>query len=461
MHEICLTIKLDTDLDQQMPTAEPVPSSIHAHLITEDTKKIELKFYYDSKTYLDHKVTRLFERNKDPLSWAKVLKVVSINDEERLKEVDFANSKFKYYKTSTGFEENGNQYFLIGFDQIRLVFKPKEKDNEHDEWQTSEFYLNEASKNLIKEQYFFEGFMWKEPNVWRANNRQSEFLKFGEVEFLLDFHFYTKDGEKDAVAIIKEPRLNIRHQNLSEKEVRNYADLICSILSFYMNTPIFYNFSRIHTQEQTTTWTKVAKEEVVADWSRFIKFEFRLKFEDIIKQSDTKVLNSVEFFKKIVERYNLARNLEGEAEFMILYNLVEQVRTFFINEKEIQQAYKFTVSNDQANDFIKESLLKISEIVESEQQDDFKEHAINHVKTIKYLPMRKQVDALFTHLEITFGSLDVDFKKMLGLRNQIFHGGSIDAEDENLKNANKTLPKIVALLILNLLGIHQYNKTYQ
>ena len=461
MHEICLTLNLNQDIDKFMPSAEPIPEKVHAHLVIESAKKIELKVYHDYKSHLQRKMEVFTSVNKDPLRYANLISVESVNNEDRLIDVDFSNSKFKSFQTSSGFQDNIGDYILIGFDQIKLVYLPTERDEENGDSYEAAFYLNDNSKNFIKGKYSFQGFTWKDPNIWRANNRQKEYLKFGEIEFLLDFNFFTKTGEDDIISIIKEPRLNIRHKNLGEQCIRKYADLICSILSFYMNISVYYFFSRIHTEKQTIIWRKIAKEEIVTNWSRFIKLEFREKFEGLVAKADAKVLKSSRFFNKVVERYNLAKNLDGEARFMVLYNIIEQIRIFYIQEDEVQQTYNFSVSKKKANKIIRENLLNISNIVIPEQRKEFEEHVINHIRTIKYLPMRKQIDALFSHLVINLESLDLDFKKLLSLRNQIFHGISIDTEHEELKKANKELPKVVALLVFNLLSIREHNQLYK
>ena len=184
------------------------------------------------------------------------------------------------------------------------------------------------------------------------------------------------------------------------------------------------------------------------------------------------LLANYEFATKIVDRYNFALKTEGESRFMILYNVLEQIRNEYIlngkidhekvagKSKKVIEEYKFKTSKTKTDKIIKDKLYELIEIIDDEHKQLFEAEISQKLKPIKVFSMINQFKSLFDHINISPEEFGLDFLKIKAMRDIIFHGNPIAEKKIYLDEINKYkyLPKFVGLIILKYFGINDISK---
>jgi len=180
------------------------------------------------------------------------------------------------------------------------------------------------------------------------------------------------------------------------------------------------------------------------------------------------IIDNKELVSKLVERFNYALKVGNETKFMILYNILEQLRNHYIltgqierdkagnppNPNKVRDEYKFVHGVDKTNNFIKKILKQITEIVAPEDKATFESEIPNKVPDIKLMSMSNQFDSYFKFANVDPKKYDLDFEELKGLRNKIFHGRRVDDKGQLDKvNWYEHLPKLTGELMIKFFGI--------
>lgn len=452
MEENCIHIKFNiSELNGYHRLSETCPEIHHAHLIVENSpeKKILLKVFYDASNLLGDKISSWVHSTSNSFSdLGKKIEVVKINKNNTLSEIDFSLSTLEKISNSTKFYEGNEKYFLLEFDAVRKVYNsphPKEE-----KLYVSEFYLNEGSRKLIENLY---GYI-DHSHSWEAINRKNKFYKFGNIRFKIDYHFYSKQNESTSI-IHKEPRLSIEHSNLIEEEIFQYANLIFSIMTLYRSEVVDFIFARVHTKNKTTTITKKDYEIITLKFCHIRRLGFRGDVIDLLRKvKPNAILSNASTYQKFTKRYALGSKMKGESKFMILYNLLEQIRNDCIDPTKLKQEYSFNHGKGKTDKLIRGILRSISSLVVPKEKEKFEKNVINHCRTIKYLPMQDQFDGFFKLLNLNLQKRNLDFKKFKGVRNQVFHGHPVDFNSQSSKDTNSELTVLVGIILLKIIGVN-------
>ena len=451
--EICFLLTFnDVESDKAFITDGEV--GIHAHLVRRDKKWI-LKLYYKG----DGAPVRGFLQ-RDIHNRISNIEVININKKDEVKVIDFSNSRLSGIEVNSSFIDNKlGKYIEIRIENLRMLFKNDSKKKNYE----SEFYLNEDINELLEKNYGYFGFI--KEGIWEATNREDKWIYFKNIQFKLKYHFYTSKSTEEFTHLIrKEPILYIRHnRSLKEEDIVECADSICTLLTFATSNRISYTFARIYGQKYIANIFSKKTIQITKNNSIFLYFLGINK--DVFKFLESIEHNKIDykFLENIVNRYVLALRLEGESQFMIFYNLIERIRFHYIGKEGINETFKFDekISKTQLEKQLKERLKTFAEFVDIKEQEEYKKHIITLWKTVRYLPMKDQLNKFFTNLGVNIEKLD--FEKYVSWRNTVFHGGSIYEECslKDLEDANIKLMRFVGVLILNLLGIKEGNHKYQ
>lgn len=154
---------------------------------------------------------------------------------------------------------------------------------------------------------------------------------------------------------------------------------------------------------------------------------------------------------------------------MILYNILEQLRNYYIstgeiesekagnppNPNKVRDEYKFIHGVGKTNDIIKKILKQITEIVVPEDKETFESEIGNKVPDLKLMSMSNQFDSYFKFANVDPKTYDLDFEELKGLRNKIFHGRQVDNKSQLDKvNWYEHLPKLTGELMIKFFGIN-------
>ena len=456
-------------LDDFFPRGNPCNGIYDAELVIneKDVRNILLKIFFNTEEYLADKVMRWNYKNSD-INLLDKFEVAEIFQPENLLNIDFANYNTIGITRSSSYFENGLQYFTIKLNGVIKVFKNNEKD-------ISEFYLNEQAFKLIELNYRYNiNFPWKNNSYGlNATNTIKEYVEFNNIKFKPEHNFFISNQlEEDEVKIKKEPKISVEYSSNNEKEIIDNVKLILSLYSFYSKQEIDYYYSRIYTEDKLFLEFRNVENHKVKNPHGFFRFDFYNNPINLIVNVDSDhLLNKKEFINNIISRFNYALSTEGESKFMILYNILEQIRNNYIIDKKIErdmagetpnlkkviEEYNFVKSKTQTDKFIKKNLEGIKEIISEEHKDLFQKEIKYKVLPIKVMSMINQFKSLFTFLEINPNEFDLDFKKLKSLRDSIFHGRPIIEEDEiflEKVNYYKRLPKFTGIILLKYFGIN-------
>lgn len=465
-------LKIDfTDIDKYF-TSKIQCAEIHeAELVIGEGENPEilLKVFFDPKENLDHKIGNLAHLFKGNI--LSIFKVVEIIQPENLLEIDFSNYNYKGMANSSDFYEQGFQYFTMNLTGIKKIYKSEEAN-------ASKFYVNQKAFELIELNYQYNlRLPWTEEDFkWHPINNVKEFITFNKIEFKPSHDFYIENkNTEDSVLIKKEPHFLIKHCSLSENEIQSHVRLICALFSFYSEEKITYSLARIYTEKRLFIDLRHVENEVPKNSHGIFIWEFFQNPLNLITNVNVPfLLKNLEFVEKIIERYIFALKTDGESKFMILYNVLEQVRNDYIvkgyieldkdgnpsHPKKVIEEYKFIHGTKKTDKSIKEILEKVLEIVDESDKNLFKEEIQYKLKPIKLISMINQFDSLFKFLNLNPIDYELDFKEIKSLRDLIFHGSPINDKVMFLKEVNfyDHLPKFTGVVMLKYFGINDVKK---
>lgn len=458
MKDLCLKIRFNIpELDNLLPQFEKNEAVNHAHLIinNESEKTIELKTYFDDKCYLDDKICRWLDKQEDSSKLIEVIEILAINNEKKLEKIDLSESKWLEIKTGSNLYENNVKYFTLTLDSVKFIYSPVETDKNSDDWYSSEFYLNKASEKIFESLYSFKGFINNE-NSWTPIKRIKEPILFGEVKIILDYNFLSKKNkDENTHTIYQEPRIKVLHLDKSEDELLNYVKILLGILTLHRGEKIDFELGRIHTSKDTIVLSKIVKTSLLESRGGLRAIGYYKGISKLLEEINPKlIIENANLYSKFCWRYVDALKLKDESRFMIFYNLLEQIRNLYLDPKKLKQEYTFIEGKNKVNKKIKAKLQELAELVVEEERVEFKENVKNHYSSIRYIPMKNQFEGLFNLFQLNLLYKQIDFGKIMKIRNKIFHGHITDTKDESFKEINQKLPKLVSTFLLKISGVN-------
>ena len=252
----CLEIEFpEVDFNKYcIKTEQEVSKAHHAHLYTKKDE-IELRIFYDDKTYFGEKLS-VWSNTIDYKKFGSFIKVQATENHtnELLQKVDFSKAKLLGFKKNSSFYENNQKYIIVNVDTVKFYWNPNEENKN-----TAEFYLDDKGFRVVEPFYgvFGSKTFFKSDGNFEINrmNDSKKFYKLGKSKFCPEFNVYSKDNKKDrAATIIKEPKIQFKYQNgITEKDAVFYGDVVLMLASFYHHIKIDYTLRRIHLPENTIT----------------------------------------------------------------------------------------------------------------------------------------------------------------------------------------------------------------
>jgi hypothetical protein len=457
-----ILLKLKIDISDLFKLDNPI-LDYDAELVFESNSNFHLKiFFYSSDKYVNRIAAWNPKYSYNILSKFTVSQVISPS---KLIHVDFCDYFYKGMSFSADYKEFEKEYFIIRLLGIKLIYEAQEELE-------SKVYLNQTAFRLIELNYRYKSNLFSKNDEFKFEpiNNIKDFVEFNKIKFIPEHNLYVTNKSTDSlVNIEKEPRFRIVHSCSTELEVRQHIDVLCDLYSFYTNKKIDWKHSRIYADGKLF----VEIRETVNEENQEIHGQFIWKFAqnplNLIRNVNAKeVFENKEIISKLVERYNYALKVDGETKFMILYNILEQLRNHYIltgkiesqkagnppNIIKVRDEYKFIHGVKKTNDFIKEILQQIIEIVEEGDKDSFKSEIPNKIPDIKLLSMTNQFDTYFKYTDIDPKNYNLDFAELKELRNKIFHGRPVVNKEQLDKfNWYEHLPRLTGELLIKFFGI--------
>lgn len=456
------------DIDYYYPYKAHSKLEYETELITENEfKDFTLKVYFESQEYLDEKVSMWDSQNDENLlSKIEILKIYS---PDNLLSIELKNYRITKIQSSRYYDDNLSS-FLITLNGIKKVFRNSEK-------QSSEFYLNTQANKLVELNYSYNANFSREnkPFRWIPTHKRNEFLKFNKVNYKLEYNFYHSNNNESTVQITKEPKITIKYQGLCESDIKKHVQILCALYSFYTQESIDFSYSKIYLNDKVIIEFRKVDNAIVKNIHGMFIWDFHQNPENLIcNVNSNKLFNNDNFVIKIVERYIYSLKTTGETKFMVLYNIIEQIRNKYIldsviekekagespNLNKVVEEYEFNLSKTATTKKIKEIIGQITELVVDKQKDLFKNDVKYKITPIKVISLINQFKSLFDYLEINPKEFELDFLEIKSLRDSIFHGRPINEREAELEELNnyKKLPRFTGIIILKYFGINKLSE---
>lgn len=426
---------------------EIAPKIFVAHLYPNDNEII-LKIFYDSKTYFGEKLSRWSSK----IDWKKFgsyLKPSNEHKNRRLKRIDFSQSQLLGMSNGSNQFEGNLKFVSIKLDSVKLYWEPiNEKIN------TSEFYFDEAGFQVVKD-FYSTLFGWDGQFKIVRMEGMDAYYSIGKAEFRPEFDFGWNDNfDSNQAVITKAPKLQFRYiETTSEEEAILYGNIIRHLASFYYHTPIGFIMTRIHLAEHTITIKKVFKKRYFESSGNLWGFNNFWDFHQLLQSNwQLSFFRNYEKLSKAIAQFNQALLVDSYSKFLIRYNIIEICN----DSKQTNEKFTEVLKGKAKQKKYKDALNLLLQTVSLEEQKDF----INNWNTLSgklsKKPAMSPLLKFFENQNLNPSDFPISVKKLKELRDNITHGSIEKVNVEFLEKANTFLYRITGILILNLLGIQDW-----
>lgn len=296
------------------------------------------------------------------------------------------------------------------------------------------FQLTENSNQHIYE-YINYGQLgnWDSSDLFISND-DNRLIDFGDIKLILSFHHDYGKSTKHKFEINHDSYLTLTEDagSLTDIQLIEYADIICLLTSFYWQKTIDYFHATIRVIREPDIRTreqfKYSEHPVDETMEYSLKSSYETVYDFLESLDYKKILSCIDLLNKIVPRIIRSKRVDEISEFMLLYNVIETIRTHCMtnpiegNILEIKEEYEFINGKGITNKKIKNKIKEIADIVRVEDRDDFLSNAHNKVTFIRKTGLKDQFDSLVTYLGFNADAYNIDFIQLISIRNDIYHG---------------------------------------
>lgn len=411
---------------------------------------IDFKIYYNQAEYLFEKFEFLIEQK------ISLLPLISIQPPQQPWEhpdkLDFTRSKLIDIHESHYWEHN-KKPVILQLDNLDILKNVRYLGD-------GRFQLTENSYQHIYE-YITYGQLgnYSSSDPFISNNENRE-IRFGDVNLILSFNHDYGKSTKFKFEINRDAYLTLTEdaKSLTDMQLVEYGDIICLLMSFYWQKTIdyFHATIRIIGSPDIRTREKLKySEHLVDDTNEYsLKNSYETIYDFLESIDYSRVLPCTDLLNKIVPRIIQSKRVDEVSEFMLLYNVIETIRTHCMinpingNTLEIKEEYEFINGKGTTNKKIKEKIKEIADIVKTEDRADFISNAHNKVTFIRKTGLKDQFDSLVNFLGLTPATYNLDFIQLIKIRNDIYHG---NPPRDDVKPYNNAMRLLIDDLVLTLI----------
>lgn len=444
----CLDIEFpDVDFNKYYIKCDQVGKIHHSHLYIH-VNEIELRIFYDDKTYFGEKFSMWSQR----IDWNKFgsfIKVIKIGEKRDLRRIDLSLSKLCGIQNSTTNYEGKSKYVIIKLDTTKIYWNPiKERIN------TAEFYLADNGFRVVESFYtvlfgFNDNF-----NIKRMNG-MNVFYNLGKSKFRPEFNTFSRDNKSNRIAeIVKEPKIQFKYKKtVSEDEAIFYSDVVSHLASFFYHCKIDYSLIRIHLPEHTITIKRVERKNFFDSSGSLSGFNNYWDFHKFLQSKwQKRTLINFKVLSKAIELFNQALVVDSNSEYLIRFNILEICN----NLKHVTEKFNFIVNSSTKRNKYKKALEFLLETIEETEHEQFKNKWMSISGKLQYKPMKSPLIRFLESQNMKLSDFPISVSDLKELRDNIVHGSIDKIDREQLRKANILLYRINGILILNLIGIKEW-----
>lgn len=283
------------------------------------------------------------------------------------------------------------------------------------------------------------------------------------MSFGIGFKYDIKDYNRHTISIERLPFLQIdAPSKYSDSQIEDYANDVCLMMSLFWSKYInyFWGIIRVTQNQPEPKFREKTVYKFVEDQiDDNIYTRWGDKFKNIIDFFNTidydKVAVCRDLLKEVSNRMIRSQYVDSISEFMLLYNVIEKIRNYYLNLGKqdvgfsIKEEYDFNVSKNRTDKFIKEKIKEIAEIVADNDKEEFVKNANKKVSFIRKTGLIDQFTSLILYLDLSVDAYKIDFSDLINIRNTLYHGNCID---DDFQLYNTEMRRLINDLLLKLLS---------
>ncbi|MFC6996387.1 hypothetical protein [Rufibacter roseus] len=439
-------------LDDAIKPVEPYTNSVYNSRLIYNQKKPEvlyLTIYYSPSEYLYEKLSYLKENG------VKVLQFLGpkpVENKWQIHEIfDFSESNLILIEGSNYWEHDKKPVVLTIDNMHILINSSYEGDGRFQLTENVFQHMHEHIRyGLLGRDSLYE------PFIYSDSNKQTN---FGPINFILSFEHNFDNISKYDITISRDAYLIITDDsdNLLDNEIIAIGEHICLIMSFYWQKNIDYFNARIRANRmenyRTRQILKFSNHSIDESQDYLLKERYP-NFYDFIAVVDFNLfIHNLSLFRECTNRIIKSKDVDDTSAFMILYNIIEKIRNYCMevpiagNSLKIKEEYTFKRGVNATDRFIKEKIKEIKEIVDEAEAETFVSKASDKVNFIKKTGLIDQFDNLLVYLSLSPEKYDLNFKKLIQTRNNIYHG---KLPNEDVRAYNIGMKSLIYDMMLKL-----------
>jgi len=444
----CFDIEFENvDFNKYYIKSDAVSKTHQARLFTHD-KEIELRIFYDPKTYLGEKLSK-WTKSINHRDFGSFIKLSKESQNYRLQRIDLSDAKLCGFSISTSYYENGFKYIKIKIDTAKFYWDPN-----NEELYTGEFYFHDEGFRVVEPFYSVLFGVNGSFNISRMKDAD-DFYKIGKSEFRPEFYTYSSDDVKNREAkVIKEPKIQFKYkQSVTENDAVFYGEVVRYLASFYHHLNIEYSLCRVHLNEYTITIKRIEEKKLTDIRGNLWAFDIPWDFNTFLKKEwQSGTIKNHKLLFKAIELFNQALLVDSSSEFLIRYNLLEICNNLKIKSEK----FKLIVNGNTKKKKYKEALKLLLETIDLKDHKSFTNKWNSLSGKLEYRPMKSPLISFLESQNFQIDEFPISIEKLKILRDNITHGSINKVDSDELRKANTFLYRINGILILNLIGINEW-----
>ncbi|MCC9070971.1 hypothetical protein LNQ49_05080 [Flavobacterium sp. F-65] len=397
---------------------------------------LQLLIYYKPADFLYEKLNFLYTSKVNILE--VIQPVISQHAWVHPDILDFSGSSLIEMK-DTHYWDHDKKTLMLVIDNLELILNGRYAGD-------ARFKMNE-NIFLHLDQYVQYGMLGNyESNDKFIERNDNKMTKFGPVDFILNFnHSYKSSPSVKDFQITRDAYLTLtdHSETLKDTELLKLGEDLCLLMSLYWekNIDFFSAVLRINNLDnyKTREVFRFTSENPDYNEAFFLKDMYPTFYEFAQSVNFEKYQIYKALVRQAVPRLIRIKNLDDISVFMILYNIIEKFRNYFLenpfgeNPFIIKEEFEFTKGVKRTNEFIKNKIKEIGEIIKESDQAEFDSKANLKVSFIKKTGLIDQFENFILYLDLDPGKYEVELTDLIRIRNIIYHG-SIPQEDITVYN---------------------------
>lgn len=422
----------------------------------EEKGDIILKIIYDYRTYFDDKfMSWVCKIEKDKFGSYTKTEISSNNKNEELKKIDLSDASLIHVSSSTAYFENGKRYILIKLNKAKFYWNPHAQKNN-----SAEFYLHESGAKIVHPYYAspFENPKEKKKGIIKYQRVKGlkKYYKLGKISFRPEYRVEQKENlrTKDLYHI-KLPVIHFKNnRSITEIEALFYGDVVATLAAFYYHHYIGYIKRIIYLPDKVITINSIENYHGTSSSANQLGFEQFWTFDKFLKASwKKKTIKNISLITKTIKLIRYSKSYSSNTSFLVLLCITH----IFDPKNYAQQLSKLKLSKQELKSKQEDDLNMLLGAIEKKhlgQSQYFYEIVLKYLQNKSM--NNKWIDLINSGKKSTKKLPPI--YELEDLIHKISQENTYEMNYDTLFHANNVLYKTCRIIVLNLLGIKNFNK---